>query len=142
MDFFGLINAIRSYCDDNDISLLYGNDAYANALADDSNLNNLILIADFTAVPDITGGRVVACKYSGVLSLGRKCEDDTESSLDETPIQKYDRRLKELTTLLADAIGDISIDNELIISNLSFKYDLNKFDLNADFVAAQITLDH
>ena len=33
-------------------------------------------------------------------------------------------------------------DNELIISNLNFKYDLNKFDLNADFVAAQITLDH
>jgi hypothetical protein len=143
MDFFGLIDAIRSYCSDNNISFLYGNDAYSNALIDSSTYDTpLILIADFTVQPTITAGTVVECNYSGVMSLGQKTDDITTSNLDETPIQKYDNRLKYLTTQLATVIGEISCENELEVSGLNIKMDLNKFDLNADFVATPITFNH
>lgn len=155
MDFFGLVDAIRDYCEEEGIFFIYGNDAYANALAD-ANLyaaNDLILIADFSCVPTITGGQVVSIRYSGLISLGMKTESVTtgtapntvttitESTLDETPEQKYDRRLKYLSTQLASLIGELSCDNELEVSGLNFKFDLNKLDLNADFVATPITLD-
>lgn len=151
MDFFGLVDAIRSYCTENEIFFIYGNQAYSNALADANSYssNDLILIADFTCIPDIKGGRVVSIIYSGVMSLGRKFETigegeeavDTESSLDETPIQKYDRRLKALSTQLAIIIGELACDNELEITGLNFRFDLNQFDLNADFVATSISFE-
>ncbi len=150
MDFFGLIDVLRDYCEDNGIELVYGEDAFANTQTDGLSTedNGLVLIAAFNAVPTFTLGRITECKYTGVLSLGEKCETDedteeeTESSLDETPIQKYDRRLKYLTTKLSTVIGDIACENELEVSGLSFRYDLNKFDLNADFAATTITFSH
>ena len=151
MVFFGLVDTIREYCSENGISFIYGNDAYQNALSDGSvDSNQLILLADFNCRPSIEGGRVVSVEYSGVLSLGSKCESitvddvttDTESSLNETPIEKYDNRLKYLSTQLASIIGDLMCDNELTISNIDIKFDLNKFDLNADFVAATLTISH
>lgn len=144
MEFFGLIDVIRDYCSENAISFIYGNDAYANALMDSSTYeaNDLILIADFTCVPVIEGGRVTSCKYSGVMSLGQKCEEGSRSSLGETPGQKYDRRLKYLSTKITSIIGDISCNNELEVTNANLKFDLNKFDLNADFVALTLTLGH
>jgi hypothetical protein len=156
MDFFGLVDAIRDYCEDEGIFIIYGSQAYANAQADAESYssNELILIADFSCVPTITGGQVVALRYSGVISLGQKTEtvvtdpgEETETStttisnLDETPIQKYDRRLKYLSTKLAAIIGELSCDNELDVSGLNFRFDLNKLDLNADFVATPITLE-
>jgi len=151
MTFFSLIDVIRQYCTDNSISFIYGNDAYANALSDDSIIaNQLILVADFSCKPTLAGGRVVDVTYSGVIMLGSKCETatidnievSTESSLAETPIEKYDNRLKLLTTSLMTILGDLTCNNELEITDINIKFDLNKFDLNADFVAATITIKH
>jgi len=143
MDFFGLVDAIRDYCTAEGIYFIYGNDAYSNALADSNTYaeNDRILIADFTVNPVITGGQVVSMTYQGIMSLGQKFEDTTVSSLEEKPIQKYDRRLKDLSTELAGIIAELSCDNELDVTNLSFRFDLNKFDLNADFVAAILTFE-
>lgn len=147
MVFFELIETIRTYCATNSITFIYGSDAYANALADPTTYteNKLILIADFNATPTIEAGTVIAVRYSGVMALGMKTEVNagvtTISSLEETPIQKYDRRLQYLSTELADIIGELACDNELDISGLNFKYDLNKLDLNADFVATTINFD-
>jgi hypothetical protein len=140
MDHFGLIDKLRDYCTAHSWAFLYGNDSFANALADNRvyAANQKILVADFTCIPVIDGGKVQSLTYNGVLALGQKRETSTKSSLDETPIQKYDRRLKELSSTLMLMIGQIACDNELDVSNLNLKYDLNKFDLNADFVACSL----
>lgn len=144
MDFFGIVDVLRDYCDENDIGFIYGNDAYVNAIGDSSPYANYgqLLIADFNSVPTIAGGRVVECTYQGTISLGLKYDGEYESNLDETPIQKYDRRLKYLTTRLTSIIGTISCENELEIKSINIRFDMNRFDLNADFVAATITLTH
>lgn len=138
---FDLIDILRDYCTLNDIFFIPGTDAYINAVADMNVYadSDLILIADFTSAPSFTGGRVTGNTYTGVLALGRKTETYTTSTLDETWEQKYDRRLKSLSQTLASLIGDIACENEFEISNVTFKLDINKFDLNADFVAATIS---
>lgn len=140
MEYFGLVDTIRDYCTEHNWIFVYGNDSFANALVDQNKYlpEQIILVADFTCLPVIEGSKIQSMTYTGVMALGQKCESITKSSLDETPIQKYDNRLKDLSQLLTIAIGQISCDNEMEVSGLNMRFDLNKFDLNADFVACSV----
>jgi len=148
MATFNLINIINSYCAENNILFIPGTAAYVNLsqIIDetDFSVNNKILIADFTAQPNLVNGTVQETRYSGLLALGQAfdIEDGTvtyQSTLDETYQQKFDRRLYQLSNELVEIIGDISCENELTTENITFKLDINQFDVNADFVAATIT---
>jgi len=151
MDNFGLHTALSGYCADNGILFIPGTNAYVNASQTIDNTefsdgNNQILIADFTAAPVIVNGVIQETTYAGLLALGQVIDYDelgdesTRATLDETYQQKIDRRLLDLSNDLATLIGVVACDNELDITNLLFKLDINQFDLNADFVAATITL--
>ncbi len=147
MSNFNIIDILYNYCIENNIKGLFGKDDYINAIADEDVYkdNELILIAFFDSYPlIINGGLISDHKYVGTMALGRKCETDinndrTESSLDETFMQKYVNRLSSLSVSLTNIIGDISCENEFDVSNLIMRMELNKFDLNADFVSCQIT---
>jgi len=65
---------------------------------------------------------------------------ETESTLDETPEQKYDRRLKYLANKLTQILSEIACENQYEIRNCNMRLEINKFDLNADFVACDITI--
>jgi len=140
MEYFGLVDKLRDYCTAHNWVFIYGNESFANALTDSHKYqpNQKILVADFSCLPVIEGSKVQSMTYTGVMMLGQKCEAITKSTLDETPIQKYDNRLKSLSQLLTIAIGQISCDNEMEVTGLNMKFDLNKFDLNADFVACSL----
>ena len=143
MDNFALIDALRDYCDEHNYFFIYGNDAYANALADQNIYNKqYILIADFTCQVILENSAIQEIRYNGVLSFGENIGwlvNPSATALDETPEQKYDLRLKTLTTMLMNIIGSIACENELETTGLNIRYDLNKFDLNADFVACTLT---
>jgi len=155
MELFGIYEILKAYCSTRNIFFIPGSDAYVNAVNDSDTYENYdkLLIADFTASPKFVGGRVVSTVYSGILALGQKREltdidlgspevlIQTESNLDETFEQKYDRRLKDTAQALAIIIGDIMCANELEVTNARFKLDINKFDLNIDMVAATITFE-
>ena len=97
-------------------------------------------------------GKLIEIAYTGVIGLGRKCESEliedeggdytveTESNLDETPEQKYDRRLKYLANKLTQILSEIACENQYEIRNCNMRLEINKFDLNADFVACDITI--
>lgn len=139
---FELIDTIRTYCTTKGYAFFYGADSYVNIEMDvqQYGADKIILIADFNCIPTYTGGKITELRYTGTMLLGQKREDTTESSLDESPLQKYDRRLKTLSTLLTSILSDLACDNELEVTNVNIKFDLNKFDLNADFVACSLTL--
>ena len=101
----------------------------------------MVLSADFDASVNFSSGFAVgSITYIGVLALGRKFDEvDTGSDLDETFYQKYQRRLKDLMTLLVTHIAAFACDNKLQVTNCQFRMDLNKFDTNIDFIAASIT---
>lgn len=143
MKQYGLISELREYCKNNGIYFICGNDAYVNAVADRHTYdkNELILIAELDMDVNLGGSVVQSVTYKGTIALGRKCEDTTTASLDETFLQKYDNRLLELCDLLVSLIKEISCTNGGTVNTLSLKYDINKFDLNADFVAGTIDIE-
>jgi len=140
MEYFGLIDKLRDYCTEHNWIFIYGNEAFANYSIDQNKIypEQRVLVADFTCLPTIEGSKIQSMTYNGVMMLGQKKEYITDSNLNESPIQKYDTRLKELSQLLTMAIGQISCENEMEVSNLNLKYDLNKFDMNVDFVACSL----
>lgn len=142
MKRYGLIDVLSDYCRSNGIYFICGNDAYVNAVADRHvyDKNELILIAELDMDVNLNGKFVSSVDYKGTIAIGRKCEDTETSSLDETFMQKYKARLRELCDLLVSLLTEISCQNEGTINSLSLKYDINKFDLNADFVAGSIDI--
>lgn len=165
MQKFDLIGALQTYCNTEGFVFLYGESFYQNFEASTHDYKNgqYILAADFNFSLNFgQNNKSNEITYSGVLMLGIKFDDDgtdaieddidtpdideamtfndgTPSSLDETKLQKYTRRLLLLSQKLVEVIEDIACENELSITSVNGRYDLNKFDDNIDFVAVDIT---
>jgi hypothetical protein len=152
MTQFDLIGALRTYATSKSWAFLSGENFFKNYEASKINYSpgQLILGVDpFIARPNFTkGGKVDQVSYSGLIMLGRKFESDlaplnpqvtTISNLDETFIQKYDRRIFELIGTLATNLGTFACANELDLTNCQFELGLNRLDENIDFVIASIT---
>lgn len=165
MNNFDLIGKLRTYASTNGWVFLSGTSAIQNYEASQNEYKNgqLVLAADFNAAPQFTNaGKISQITYNGILMLGIKLDDDgtpaieddeetpavdetevfsdgTPANLDETFIQKYDRRLLDLMTLLANHIAAFACANELDVTGADFRLETNKFDTNIDFVAGTIT---
>lgn len=140
-DNLDLYGTLKAYCEDNDIYFIPGEDDYVNAVndADVYEAYDLLLVTDLTLSPnfaDLDG----SVTYNGTIGLGRKCEDETVSSLDETFQQKYDNRLKDLTSMLIDILNMLQCDEEGEILSCTINYEINSYDLNVDMVVANISI--
>ena len=147
MENFALIDTLRQYCTDNNIIFVYGNEDYSNAVlqweVDTGNPltdGQLVLFAGFEYIPILINSVIDSIQYSGFLSLGRHCETTTSSSLDETPIQKYDRRIKDLLQRYVQIISEFSCANGLeVLGGITISEKLNVYDQNMDTVGSTIT---
>jgi hypothetical protein len=98
----------------------------------------LTLIVDFKADPQYRGANYGNITYTCLVMLGRKSDlNGLQATLDETDLQKYDRRLKELCQLLAACISDFSCDNELTVTSAPISIEINVFDQNIDFAVCE-----
>lgn len=148
MEFFGLKDALKSYCDANDIMFVYGRselrEFHFQSENDQSPLNagDRVLFAGFTSRPQILG-KVHAVRYVGFLMLGQKCESNTSAELDETQELKYDRRLGDIEAALAQLIAEFACAEDIeIIDSLEFDEAINQFDENIDCIETPITFSH
>lgn len=145
-DKLNLIGSLRTYCNVNNICFIPGPTAYQNAVMDYHiyENNELILVADLQFRPVFGENSLEEVTYQGTLALGRKREDNdtqcTVSSLDETFEQKYDRRLEELSSLLTELLLNLQCEYNYNIDSVRMSYALNQYDLNADFVSADIQI--
>lgn len=145
MDSFDLIGTLSDYAATNSWVFLYGDDAMTNYEATKKSIADDQLILScypFLAAPVFTNNnKLIQITYSGIVMLGRKFEsvEGTTSNLDETHIQKYTRRLKELSQTLSTNLTLFACDNELDLINIQFELSINKFDENIDFVAATVS---
>jgi len=145
---YSIISKLRTFAEGKGYAFFAGSEFYQNVEADqDIEDNQLVLTANFNARPVILNSRTISINYIGLIMLGRKSEtiwDDalvkTESNLDELFIHKYDNRLEFLMQQLAEDIGQFACANELELSSLEFRMELNKFDSNIDFIAGVVTL--
>lgn len=132
-----LIDTIEQYCEANDIVFILGSQDYQNLEADIYGYKNgqLILLCDISYSVNIYSGSVTGYSYNVTLGLGRKFDPDgDEAGLDEYYKQKYHLRLRDLSDKLNEIIGNIACLGDFSVNSFNVKYDINKFDLNADFV--------
>ena len=142
LDFYSYL---ENYCKENNIFFIPGQEDYRNAVADENvyEAYDLILCSDLTLTPNFydEDGSVT---YNGTIALGRKREitedEETVSSLDETFQQKYNRRLHSLISMLYNMINEIRCDADAEILSCTMSYALNQYDLNADFIVANISI--
>ena len=147
MDHFALLSTLKDYADAHGWHFLSGDNFHQNYEASQNEYNpgDLVLAVDLDAGPTYSaGGKISSISYSGIVALGRKVDetpvlDETRSNLDETFWQKYTRRLEELMGLLSIALVTIACENELELSAVRFRMDLNKFDTNIDFIVGSVT---
>ena len=137
-----LIGILRDYCDRENLYFIPGSSAYQNAIMDQSiyAANDLILVCDLQFSPIYGENSLNEVQYSGTIALGRKREVSTISTLDETFEQKYDRRLLELSNLLTELLLSLQCEHQFIIDSVQMSYSLNEYDLNADFISAEIQI--
>ena len=137
-----LIGILRDYCDREHLYFIPGSAAYQNAIMDQSIYadNDLILVCDLQFSPVFGENSLDEVQYNGTIALGRKREVSSVSSLDETFEQKYDRRLMELSNLLTELLLLLQCEHQFIIDSVQMSYNLNEYDLNADFISAEIQM--
>ena len=137
-----LIGILRDYCDREHLYFIPGPAAYQNAIMDQSvyAVNELILVCDLQFSPVYGENSLNEVQYNGTISIGRKREGNSVSSLDETFEQKYDRRLMELSNLMTELLLSLQCEHDFVIDSAQMSYSLNEYDLNADFVSAEIQI--
>ena len=142
MDRFDIVSALRTFATDKGWRFVFGNDEYANFETSCFNyeVDELVMVCDIVPLPVISqqGGAVQDVFYSGFIMLGRKFEVNTTASLDETMLQKHDRRLKDLWTLLANNVGVMACSNGLTIEVSNPANLINFYSSNIDFVKLDV----
>jgi hypothetical protein len=143
MEQFDIISAFNTYATSKGWHGVYGFNNFESNLQTirQYSQDEYCFIFDFKADP-VWGNNVIQeIKYTCLLMLGRKSDlAGTQSNLDETAQQKYDRRLKELSQGLALAIKGIACNNGLLVESSPIAVDINVFDSNIDFAITQNTI--
>ena len=88
----------------------------------------------------VHNGSVSSWIVSTILCVGAKFDPaGTFSNLDETEMQKYDRRLKTFSAMVQTILDDLcASDVELIGEPRRFR-ELNKFDENTDYIGCELS---
>jgi hypothetical protein len=139
-DKFDIIGALEAYAISKGWHFVYGFNKFESNIAVMNNYtpSQMVLIADFKAEPKYSGANIGEITYTCLMMLGRKFDaNGIQANLDETMMQKYDRRLKDLAYALALFIADFKCKNELELISAPISVDINVFDTNIDFAICE-----
>ena len=140
MDRFDIVSALRTFATSKGWHFIYGSDEYASTDWHEYLIDEIVMVCDIVPLPKFGthGGAVQDVTYSGLVMLGRKFEATTTASLDETMLQKHDRRLKDLWALLSNNIGVMACSNRLTIEVNNPANLINFYSQNIDFVKLDV----
>ncbi len=139
MDRFDIVGALRTYAASKGWHFIYGSRDYQSADFHSYTTNQLVLIVEIEPSAMFSeGGAVQSVDYNGVIMLGRKFEALTESNLDETMLQKYDNRLKDLWSIAYNSLGAFACTNRMSIETSSPATLINMLSVNIDFVSFNV----
>lgn len=123
---------------------IYGGSAYANyeltSLGDLTDDYIVVFMFPFIENAEVVSSWIDGFTLDTIISVGRKTESATMSSLDETEKQKYDRRLKDLKAYLVNFVQSILCNSDFELNSLRIDSTLNRFNENLDTVNGQLTL--
>lgn len=130
---------------------LYGAKAFINYDVSNEDLTDgAILIALFplidSAIDIPQGNRIGTFSTSTTMWFGRKFdtvdEAGTQSQLDETNRQKYDRRLYAMKVLLIAYVENVVCGTDLEITSFRMTESINQTSENVDFISCDLTIKY
>ena len=130
---------------------LYGAKAFINYDVSDTDLTDgQVLVALFplidSAIDIPQGNRIGTFSTSTTMWFGRKFdtldEAGTQSELDETNRQKYDRRLYAMKLLLISYVEAVVCGTDIEILSFRMTEAINQTSENIDFISCDLTIRH
>lgn len=143
MEAFNFYGKLQEYCKEHKIFLALGEQEYANYISDAKcyEAYDMIMCADLRLTPVFNESSVQDVTYTGTIALGRKREENTQSTLDELFHQKYERRLKDLTEILVSMLEEFMCSEGIDVRRCEISYRINVYDVNIDFVSANVSIN-
>jgi propanediol dehydratase large subunit len=135
-DRYDIIGELQTYCTSKGWLFAYGVDSYYRSAEtlQSYNVGQRILIVDFRFTPRISN-IVQGVRYTCLFMLGAKFDSTgLAASLDETSLQKYDRRIKDLLQELTEGIAEFSCNANLEVDPGEAVVEINQLAENIDFV--------
>lgn len=144
---FDPVKLFEDIADDNSMEFIYGAKPFLNweVTQKDLTAGNLFLaMFPFTEQGALDNGKVGEWAVSTILWVGCKFDASatTYVSLDETERQKYDRRLKTLSTMVQTVLDDLCASGYVQVMTARRFRELNKFDENTDVVGCELTFKY
>jgi len=106
----------------------------------------VLLVDPFVETAEIDNSIIFKWSVRTTIALGKKFDTDVESGtyaqLDETELQKHDRRLQTMRENMETLIKTIFCNENLVLTAAVILRDINKFDENIDIIAAEITFNY
>ena len=118
------------------------------------NLNSgetVLLVDPFVETAEIDNSIIFKWSVRTTIALGKKFETEvveeetittTYSELDETELQKHDRRLQAMRENMETLIKTIFCNEDLVLTAAVILREINQFDENIDIIAAEITFNY
>jgi len=118
------------------------------------NLNSgktVLLVDPFVETAEIDNSIIFKWSVRTTIALGKKFETEvveeetittTYSELDETELQKHDRRLQAMRSNMETLIKTIFCKEDLVLTAAVILREINQFDENIDIIAAEITFNY
>ena len=123
-------------------------------LSEAVNLNageTVLLVDPFVETAEIDNSIKFKWSVRTTIALGKKFETEvveeetittTYSELDETELQKHDRRLQAMRSNMETLIKTIFCKEDLVLTAAVILREINQFDENIDIIAAEITFNY
>ena len=107
----------------------------------------VLMVFPFVETAEIDNSIIFKWSVTTQLWLGKKfdtsVETGTYAELDETELQKYDRRLYALRSAMETMIKSIFCNTaNIVLTGARVFREINQFDENLDFVTAEITFTY
>ena len=111
----------------------------------------VLLVDPFVETAEIDNSIIFKWSVRTTIALGKKFETEvveeetittTYSELDETELQKHDRRLQAMRSNMETLIKTIFCKEDLVLTAAVILREINQFDENIDIIAAEITFNY
>ena len=111
----------------------------------------VLLVDPFVETAEIDNSIIFKWSVRTTIALGKKFDTEiveeetvttTYSELDETELQKHDRRLQAMRSNMETLIKTIFCNEDLVLTAAVILREINQFDENIDIIAAEITFNY
>lgn len=143
-----IIGQLEIFAGANDLHFIYGANHYASADRHNYKAKERVLVCEYQCSmgfnPNSMTNDPTSETYEVTIMIGQKFDtgSKTVASLDETMIQKHNRRLKALVSDGYALLRSFTCSNELLFRSIRFTVSPNMFSDNIDFINFQVSFEN